>query len=70
MKRLSIEEWKKRDNPFKKKSKVVKQKTYAKQKKFKHKVKPIRDNGVVEAAKLLADTITKKIENQRKTFAN
>ena len=64
MRRLSIEEWKRRDNPFKKVSKPKKVKAKAKYKPrnksvLKSKVKPIRDIGVINAAKELAKIVSK-----------
>ena len=75
MRRLSIEEWMKRDNPFKikaeiregKKAKVIAKKQYLKKQKanktpkvkFK-KIKPIRDIGVIEAAQELARILSYK----------
>lgn len=67
MKRLSIEEWKSRNNPFKK-SKDTKQKKYKGTRKvFKSKAKPIRDNGVVEAARLLGSIVSKKNNNNKES---
>ncbi len=63
MKRLSIEEWKKRDNPFKPRTKQKKSKHSKTNKSvFKSKVKPIRDNGVINAAKDLAKIVSNKQE--------
>ena len=67
MKRLSIEEWKKRDNPFKK-TKVDKQKMYKGTRKvYKSKIKPIRDSGVVEAARMLGSIVSKKNNNNKES---
>ena len=67
MKRLSIEEWKQRNNPFKKVSKPKKAKAKPKYKPrnksvLKSKVKPIKDIGVINAAKELAKIVSKDFD--------